>query len=156
MITTIPGRTNKIKYRIPTTDSTPIRQKPYRIKPTKKKEVIEELEELIRNRVVEESTSGWASPIVVVQKKDGSNRLCIDYRKLNARTKFDAYPMPRIDEMLDAVGQSQYITTLDLAKGYWQVPLAEEDKEKTVFTSPLGLLQFRVMLFGLSGAPATF
>ena len=106
--------------------------------------------------MVEESTSGWASPIVVVQKKDGSNRLCIDYRKLNARTKFDAYPMPRIDEMLDAIGQSQYITTLDLAKGYWQVPLAEEDKEKTAFTSPLGLLQFRVMPFGLSRAPATF
>ena len=70
--------------------------------------------------------------------------------------KFDAYPMPRIDEMLDAVGQSEYLTTLDLTKGYWQVPMKEEDKTKTAFSSPLGLLQFTVMPFGLSGAPATF
>ena len=89
-------------------------------------------------------------------KKDGSNRICVDYRKLNAKTKFDAYPMPRIEEMLDAVGKSQNITTLDLAKGYWQVPLEEADKEKLAFVSPLGLYQFTVMPFGLSRAPATF
>ena len=71
-------------------------------------------------------------------------------------SKFDAYPMPRIEEMLDAVGQSEYLPTLDLTKGYWQVPMKEENKTKTVFSSPLGLLQFTVMPFGLSGAPATF
>ena len=93
---------------------------------------------------------------MVVQKKDGSNRICVDYRKLNSTTKFDAYPMPRIDEMLDTVGKSNYLTTLDLTKGYWQVPMSQDDKAKTAFISPLGLMQFTVMPFGLSGAPATF
>ena len=92
----------------------------------------------------------------MVKKKDGTNRICVDYRKLNATSKFDAYPIPRIDEMLDAVGQSEYLTTLDLTKGYWQVPMKEEDKTKTAFSSPLGLLQSTVKPFGLSGAPATF
>ena len=117
---------------------------------------MKELQEMLKDGIIEESTSDWASPIVVVRKKDGSNRLCIDYRKLNALTKFDAYPMPRIDEMLDNIGRSKYLTTLDLAKGYWQIPMEETDKEKTAFTSPLGLFQFTTMPFGLSGAPATF
>ena len=93
---------------------------------------------------------------MVVQKKDRSNRICVEYRKLNSTTKFDAYPMPRIDEMLDAVGKSKYLTTLDLTKGYWQVPMSQDGKAKTAFISPLGLMQFTVMPFGLSGAPATF
>ena len=151
-----PGKTNQIKHKILTEHQQAVRQRPYRIPPALKENVIKELTELLENGVIEESTSDWASPIVVVKKKDGSNRICVDYRKLNAQTKFDAYPMPRIDEMLDAVGKSQYLTTLDLSKGYWQVPMDDADKEKTAFTSPLGLLQFTVMPFGLSGAPATF
>ena len=71
-------------------------------------------------------------------------------------TQVDAYPMPRIDDILDQVGQARYITTLDLAKGYWQVPVAEEDHPKTAFITPRGLYQFKMMLFGLCGAPATF
>lgn len=92
------------------------------------------------------------------EKKDGTVRICIDYRRLNQITKFDAYPMPRIDDILDSIGVAQFIniTTLDLAKGYWQVPMSDEDKEKTAFTSPTRLYQFTVMPFGLSGAPATF
>lgn len=151
-----PGCTTRVKHKIPTNDLPAIRQRPHRMAPAKKPEVVKELKTLLDSGVVEESSSAWASPIVVVGKKDGSNRICVDYRKLNAQTKFDAYPMPRIDEMLDAIGQSQYLTTLDLAKGYWQVPMEPEDREKTAFTSPLGLLQFTVMPFGLSGAPATF
>ena len=81
---------------------------------------------------------------------------CVDYRKLNAVTKFDAYPMPRIDKMLDAIGNAKYTSTLDLAKGYWQIPMDKQDCEKTAFSSPLGLFQFTVMPFGLSGAPASF
>ena len=92
----------------------------------------------------------------MVKKKDGSNRICVDYRKLNAVTKFDAYPMPRIDEMLDAIGNAKYISTLNLAKGYWQIPMDKQDCEKTAFSSPLGLFQFTMMPFGLSGAPASF
>ena len=121
-----------------------------------KKDVCAELKQMSEDGLIEESTSEWSSPLVIVKKKDGSNRICVDYRKVNAVTNFDAYPMPRIDEMLDKVGNAKYITTLDLAKGYWQVPMAREDKEKTAFSSPMGLYQFTVMPFGLSGAPATF
>ena len=133
-----------------------IRQRSHRMSPAKKAEVVTELKTLLESGVVEESSSEWASPIVVVSKKDGSNRICIDYRKLNVQAKFDAYPMPRINEMLDTIGQAKFLTTIDLAKGYWQVPMAQEDREKTAFTSPLGLLQFTIMPFGLRGAPATF
>ena len=106
--------------------------------------------------LIEESNSEWSSPIVVVRKKDGSNRICVDYRKLNAVTKLDAYPMPRIDEMLDQIRNAKYKTALDLAKGYWQVPMADEDREKIAFSSLMGLYQFTVMPFGLSVAPTTF
>ena len=140
-----PGKTHVIEHRIITDAQGPVRQRAYRIPPALTTEVVEELKELLDAGVVEESTSEWSSPIVVVKKKDGTNRICVDYQKLNATSKFDAYPMPRIDEMLDAVGQSEYLTTLDLTKGYWQVPMKEEDKTKTAFSSPLGLLQFTVM-----------
>ena len=76
----------------------------------------------------------------MVKKKDGNNRICVDYRKLNAVTKFDAYPIPTIDEMLNAIGNAKYISTLDLVKGYWQIPMDKQDCEKTVFGNPLGLL----------------
>ena len=151
-----PGRTSLVKHKIITSNMPAIRQRPRRMVPDKKKEVMEELKALLETGIVEESSSAWASPIVMVAKKDGSNRICVDYRKLNAESKFDAYPMPRIDEMLDTIGRARYLTTIDLAKGYWQVPMEPEDREKTAFTSPLGLLQFTVMPFGLSGAPATF
>ena len=151
-----PGRTNKIHHQIRTTDHTPIRKKPYRIPQAYLEKVMTELEEMERDGIIEKSSSEWASPLVIVTKKDGGIRLCVDYRQLNQVTKFDAYPMPRIEELLDRVGDAEFITTLDLAKGYWQVPMQEEDKEKTAFTSPRGLYQFTTMPFGLSGAPATF
>ena len=106
--------------------------------------------------VIVESNSKWSSPMVIVPKKAGGVRICVDYRQLNQHTKFDSYPMPRVDELLDAIGQARYLTMLDLCKGYWQVPLKEEDQTKTAFASPIGLFQFTVMPFGLCGAPATF
>ena len=135
----------------------PIRLKPYLI-PHTYKQVLDELKDMEKNGVTEKSESEWASPLVTVNKKDGGIRLCVDYRELNKTTKFDAYPMPSVDEMLDQIGNAQFISTLDLAKGYWQVqvPLCPEDKEKTAFISPNGLYQFVTMPFGLSGAPATF
>ena len=109
-----------------------------------------------RDGVIERSTSEWAFPIVLVKKKDGSLRMCVDYRRLNAVSDADAYPMPRVDDMIDALGKAKYITTLDLARGYWQVPVLEESRPLTAFATPYGLYQFRVMPFGLQGAPATF
>ena len=91
-----------------------------------------------------------------VKKKDDTIRLCVDYQRLNVMTQVDAYPMPRIDDILDQAGQARYITTLDLAKGYWQVPVAEEDSPKTAFITLRGLYQFKVMPFSLCGAPAMF
>ncbi len=93
---------------------------------------------------------------MLVPKMDGSVRFCVDYRKVNAVSKFDAYPMPRVDELLDRLGAARFYSTLDLSKGYWQIPLSPLSKEKTAFTMPFGLHQFVTMPFGLFGAPATF
>ena len=148
--------TTQVRHRINTTDPQPIRQTSYRIPPAIKRDTIKELQEVKDDRIVEELTSEWVSQLVIVKKKDGSNRICVDYRRLNAKTKFDAYPMPKINDLLDYIGQSKYLTMLDLMKGYWQVQIDEKDKEKTAFTSLLELLQFATMPFGLSGGPATF
>ena len=89
-------------------------------------------------------------------KKDGTLHMCIDYRRLNSISNMDAYPMPRVDDLIDRLGDAKFITTLDLSRGYWQVPVCEEDQDKTAFVTSYGLFQFRVMPFGLQGAPATF
>lgn len=102
------------------------------------------------------STSPWTSPIVPVRKKDGSLRLCIDYRKLNDMTTEDRYPMPRVEELLEKLGKAKYISTLDLTKGYYQVSMAPSDRKKTAFMAPMGKFEFTRMPFGLKGAPATF
>ena len=123
------------------------------------KEAVEkEIEMMLKEGVIEAANSEWASPIVIVKKRDDTIRLCVNYRKLNAMTLVDAYPMPRIDDILDQlqVGQARHITTLDLAKGYWQIPVAEEDWPKTAFITSRGLYQFKMMPFGPCGAPATF
>lgn len=118
--------------------------------------VKEELQAMLEWGVIQESHSEWRSPIVLVPKPDGSTRFCIDFRKVNAISCFDAYPMPQIDELLDHLGGAAYLSTLDLTKGYWQIPLAAEAQAKTAFATPFGLYQFRNMLFGLHGAAATF
>ena len=106
--------------------------------------------------VIRESHSPWAAPIVLVRKKDGHVRLCIDYRKINARTIRDSYALPRIDDSLDALGGARYFSSLDLKSGYWQIGMAEEDIEKTAFVTPLGFWESKVMSMGLTGSPATF
>ncbi|CAM5097551.1 unnamed protein product [Natator depressus] len=106
--------------------------------------------------VIRPSESAWASPVVLVPKPDGEVRFCVDYRKLNAVTRPDNYPMPRTDELLEKLGRAQFISALDLTKGYWQVPLDESAKERSAFTTHLGLYEFNVLPFGLRNAPATF
>ena len=107
--------------------------------------------------MIEKSTSPWSSQLVLVQKKDKTWRVCVDYRKLNSRTIKDAYPICRIDDNLDALSGSVWFTSLDLNMAYHQVPMEKEDKEKTAFATPRGgLYQYTVMSFGLCNAPATF
>lgn len=97
-----------------------------------------EIELMLKEGVIEPSTSDWASPIALVGKKDGTVRFCADYRQLNAATQSNAYPMPRVhvDELLDCLGSSQFLTTLDLVKSYWQVPVRIADRPITAFTTP--------------------
>ena len=150
------GRTDKVQHPIDTGDAKPFKM-PYRRLPLAKKTVVEEhVKTMLEQKVIIPSSSPWSSPVQMVTKKDGSIRFCIDYRKLNGVTKKNAYPLPRIDETLDSLGGNQWFCTLDLQSGYWQIAMREEDKEKTAFTSHIGLYQFELMPFGLCNAPATF
>lgn len=149
------GRTSALRHRIETTGA-PIRQGVRRTPPLQREAVKKMLDEMKAKNIVSPSNSPWASPIVLVPKKDGSIRLCVDYRKVNEVTRKDAYPIPRVDDTLDTLAGSQWFSTLDLKSGYWQVEVHEDDREKTAFCTHEGLFQFNVMPFGLCNAPATF
>ena len=150
------GRASLLQHTIHTGDSPPIRQHTRRIPHYQRDEVKKLIQEMLTKNIIQPSTSPWASPVVIVRKKDGSARFCVDYRKLNNITRKDAFPLPRIDETLDTLSGAQWFSTLDLVSGYWQVEVAENDRAKTAFTTHEGLFEFRVMPFGLCNAPATF
>ena len=114
------------------------------------------MQEMLHGGQIEPSDSPWASPVVLVTKKDGSTRFCVDYRRLNALTTKDAHPLPRIDDSLRLLGNQQWFSTVDLASVYWQVAMSPAAKRKAAFVTNEGLFQFRVMPFGLCNAPATF
>lgn len=154
--------TKGITHKIPTPqDLAPINQKNYRLPQLHKDIINQAIQELLDSNIVEHSNSPWNSPLIVVNKKPGpdgvkKHRVVVDFRKLNAQTIGDAYPLPRIDDILDQLSNSKFFTTLDLASGYHQVPIDEKDKEKTAFSTPLGHFHFLRMPFGLKGGPATF
>ena len=114
------------------------------------------LDDMLTQGIIEPAEGPWASPIVLVRKRDGTTRFCVDFRKVNEVTKKDAQPLPRIDDTIDTLHGAKWFSTLDLASGYWQVEVEPSDKEKTAFTTPFGLFQFCVMPFGLCNAPGTF
>jgi hypothetical protein len=107
-----------------------------------------EIHRMLRAGVIEPATSEWASPVVLVLKPDGFMRFCIDYRRLNTVTVRDSYPLPRMDECIDSLGDARVFSTLDCNSGYWQIPVSPQYKEKTTFTSHEGLFQFCVCLSG--------
>ena len=150
------GRTTVAEHTVDVGNATPIRQRPYRVPLAMRETVKKELDKMLELEVFQASASPWALPVVLAEKGDGEIRFCVDYRKVNQVARFDAYSMPRIEEVLEQVGPAKCISTLDLAKGYWQVPMATESKEKTAFATPFGLFEFNVMPFGLHNAPATF
>ena len=145
-----------MEHNIDTGDSQPIRCAPRRMSPQKVQREEACVDEMLSGGQIEASESPWSAPVVLVTKKDGGIRFCVDYRKLNLATVKDAYPLPRIDDTLDMLAGKRWFSTLDLASGYWQVSLSPEARCKTAFATHSGLFQFRVMPFGLCNAPATF
>ena len=150
------GCTNLICHEIPVVDGVPVSQRYRRIPPSQYEEVKNHIKKLLEQEVIRESCSPYSSPLVIVRKKDGSIRLCVDYRRLNAKTRKDAFPLPRIEESLDSLSGARWFSTLDLASGYNQVEVLERDRPKTAFCTPFGLYEFNRMPFGLCNAPGTF
>lgn len=150
------GRTDLVKHKIELTDDRPIKQPHRRVPLVKLREMECMIDEMVSKKAIEPSDSPWSSPVVLVQKKDGSRRFCVDYRRLNDVTVKDSFPLPRIDDTLFALNGSKWYSTLDLQSGFWQVEMEPNDKHKTAFTTGSGLYHFNVMPFGLCNAPATF
>ena len=150
------GETDAIQMKIDTREVQPKRQPARRMPPAVRQEVARQLQEMQDNGIIEPSKSPWASPVVLVRKRDGSHRFCVDYRGLNSVTIPDNFPLPRIDDLLDQLGESKYFSTIDLAAGFWQIRMHPLSQEKTAFVVPQGLYEFRVMPFGLTNAPGVF
>ena len=150
------GETDLFHMEIDTGNAHPKRQAPRRMPFAVREEVARQLSEMQNNGVIEPSKSPWASPVVLLRNRNGTHRFCVDYRALNSVTKQDSFPLPRIDELLDQLGDSKYFSTIDLASGFWQIRMHPTAKEKTAFITHQGVYEFRVMPFGLTNAPAVF
>lgn len=156
VITPTPGRVDFLRHAINTKNSPPLKTAPYRLAPAWKDQLKAEVKDLAEAGIIRSSTSPWSSPIIPVRKKDGSVRLCVDFRRINKETVPDPYLMPRVEEIIDCLGKAEYLSVLDLNKGFHQVPMKEEDVEKTAFCTPWGKYEYLFMPFGLRNAPSTF
>ena len=150
------GRTDFVQHEILTEPCAPKHCHNYRQPQPLRVEAQRQVDMLLEQDVIEPSTSPWNSPVLMVPKKDGSFRFCVDFRKLNSITQCSEYPIPRVDDCVESLSGSMYFTTLDLAAGYWQVEVKPEDRSKTAFSTAQGHYQFCTMPMGLKGAPATF
>ena len=151
------GKTSLTEHRIETGNAAPIKQLPRRLPNALRQVVEEQVQDMLENEVIKHSNSPWASPIVLVRKKDGTWRFCVDFRKLNDATIKDAYPLPQVSDLIDTLSGHHYFTTLDLASGYWQVPVEKSSQEKTTFVVPGGgHYEFLRLPFGLTNAVPTF
>lgn len=152
-----PVREQPVYHTIPLESGTqPVFRPMYRLSQAETAEVKRQLEELLAKGLIEPSTSPYGAPVLFVQKKDGSLRMCIDFRALNKHTIKNRYPLPRIDDLLDQLRGAKVFSSLDLQSGYHQIRITEEDVPKTAFRTPFGHYQFKVLCFGLTNAPATF
>ena len=150
------GHATKVKHHINLKDDTPFKQRPRPIHPNDYEAVRKHLRTLLDAEVIRESESPYASPIVVVRKKNGEVRLCIDYRKLNSLTIRDAYALPNLEEAFSVLAGSKWFSVMDLKSGYYQIEMEERDKPKTAFVCPLGFYEFNRMPQGITNAPSTF
>ena len=151
----IPGKTDVIEHKIELTDNNPVRSRPYPLPYAMRENLKREIQDMLSLGIIRESNSPFASPIVIVKKKDGSDRICVDYRKLNKLTIADLEPMITAEDLFQRLGKSKYYSKIDLSKGYWQIPVAEEDIEKTAFITPDGTYDFLRMPFGMKNSGAT-
>ena len=144
------------KFSISTTTEDPIYIHPFRRSVKETEDIDKEIKEMLKANIIRESRSPWAFPIVLIPKKDGTKRFCIDFRKLNKITVRDPFPLPRIDDILDRLSKSKCFSVIDLKAGYWQIALDEEAIPKTAFSTPTGHYEFLRLPFGLKNAPAEF
>ncbi|GET62049.1 putative retrotransposon protein [Rhizophagus irregularis DAOM 181602=DAOM 197198] len=153
----IEGRTKAAQHEIKIKEGVePIKQRRYKETDEKAKFISEEVDKLLKQGRIRKSKSPWSSPVTLAGKKTGKYRFCIDYRKLNKITIMDSFSLPRMDELLDKYRKAKWFSSIDLAAGFNQVEMKEEDKEKTAFVCSKGLFEYNVMPFGLTNAPATF
>ena len=156
VLTDLPLHTNLMTCEIRLESGKPVRTKQYPLPFSQRETIKEEVDAMLKMGVIEKSASPFSSPIVLVKKKDGKIRFCVDFRRLNRDVVFDAEPMPDMEYLFAKLGKAKYLSKLDLSKGYWQVPMRPEDKPKTAFTTPQGQYQWTVMPFGLKTAGAIF
>ena len=150
------GKTHLVQHKIDTGDHLPIKQRPRHLPLRQREAEREEVGKMLQAGVIEPSSSPWASPVVLVTKKDGSIRYCIDFRQLNSITSKDSYPLPHPQDCLESLREAKWFSTLDLQSRYWQIEMDPKDREKTAFCSMSGLFEFLMMPFGLCNAPSTF
>ena len=156
VLTDVPGRTDIINHTVELNTQTHIRSRAYQVPQSLRETIRDEVDTMLKMGIIEQSNSPYASPVVIVKKKDGKNRFCVDYRKINASTVLDNEPIPNMEEIIADVGGATVFTKIDLSKGYWQIPVKEEDRAKTAFVTPDGQYQFKVLPFGMVNAPALF
>lgn len=152
----VPGRTTVLEHDINVGSAKPIKQHSYRVNPSKRHIMKTEVEYMLQHGLAQHSQSPWSSPCLLVPKADGTYRFCTDFRKVNAVTKPDSFPLPRMEDCVDRVGSAKFVTKLDLLKGYWQVPLTARAAEVSAFVTPDYFLEYSVLAFGMRNAPATF
>jgi len=150
------GQTDLVTHKIDTGHHKPIKLPPRRVPLAKKEAVDREIDKLLKDKLIEPSSSPWSAPICLVTKKDGTPRFCVDFRKLNAITKKDAYPLPKPDDTFEALTGSRWYHVVDMQTGYWQLKIDSQDQHKTAFATYRGLFEFRVMPMGLSNSAASF
>nr|VZI14049.1 unnamed protein product [Spirometra erinaceieuropaei] len=149
------GRCNVVQHRINTGSAPPQHLPPRRIPFHFREELDKMVENMLQQGIIQPSSSPWAAPVTLVKKKDNSLRLCVDYRRLNAITVRDAFPLPRMDDLLASMAGKKFFSTLDLSSSYWQIEVHPEDRAKTAFSLPSGLFEFTTLPMGLANAAAT-
>ena len=150
------GKAIGVEHEINLTTEVPVKLNAYKTSPKEKEIIREQVKDMLKNNIIEESQSSYSAPVVLVRKKNGKIRFCIDYRRLNDITVKDRHPLPLISDIINIMSDCKYFSVLDLLSGYWNVVVKKEDRHKTAFITPDGLFQWIVMPFGLTNSPATF